>query len=284
MSTEAIEVGAEPSLASILSEAEPTTIANAEPEPARAAAPVVTTAKAEPAKAEPARGPDGKFAAKPEATATTEAPTTEKSETAPQSERPDWVNGLIAERRKRQAAERAVAQPSTEQGQPAKPDFFENPERAVDERVSERSAELDGKFFKLSLKAARATHADYDEAGRAFTEAAQRDPRLVELLRADEDPGELIYSIGTQIRELSDVNGDIVRYREKVTAEARAQLGEKDTRIKTLEQEVDGLKKQLSDLSTVGRSLNTTTSARPAAVHETDDEPLSALTRFNKKT
>jgi hypothetical protein len=150
----------------------------------------------------------------------------------------------------------------------------------VDQRVSQGTAELDGKFFRLSLKAAKAGRADYDEAGAAFAEAAKRDPRLVDALRADDDPGELIYAIGTQIRELSDVGGDILAYRSKVTAESAAKLTALEAQSKAKDAEIEALKRQLSELSTVGRSLNTTTSARPVAAHDADEDDVRTIVRF----
>lgn len=271
MSVEESDVGAQESLSEIIKgspepKSEPAKVeAKAEPEakPAESA----KAEKAEPAKAEPARGEDGKFKAKePEAAK------------EPQKQpRPDWVNGLIAERRKRQAAE-AIAQPKP------KTDFFENAEKAFDERLGEREQKWNERFFKLSLKAAQAqaSRTDYEDVATAFAEAAERDPRLIDAMRADDDPGEFIYVVGKQIRELGDVNGDIGKYREKLKAEFSAELSEKDKRLAAAESELAKLKKQYEDLSTIRGSLNTRTSGR-ASVAETDDDDLKSIVRFGNK-
>lgn len=270
MSVEASDVGAEESLSDIIKgspePSEPKVEAKAEPEAPKAEPKEL--AKAEPEKAEPLRGEDGKFKAKePEA----KAPETPKA-AEPQKARPDWVNGLIAERRKRQAAE-AAAQPKP------KTDFFENADRAFEERLGEREQKWNERFFKLSLKAAQATRTDYEEVATAFAEAAERDSRLIDAMRADDDPGEFIYVVGKQIKELGDVNGDIGKYREKVKAEFSEQLTSKDKQIAALEAELAKTKKQYEDLSTIRGSLNTRTSGR-TSVAETDEEDLKSIVRF----
>ncbi len=280
MSTEASEVGAEPSLASILSSAEPAT--ERTEAPAAAEPPAAESAKAAPAKEDRPRGANGQFAAKePAAPAEAkETPATAPAAAAQpeqKQERPDFVNAIIAERKKRQEAQRA-AQPANA----PKADFFENPQKAIEETVTEKTAPLEGRFFDMSLKAARANRDDFETAAQAFYEAGQKDARLFEAMNRSEDPGELIYALGVQLRELGDpeVNGDIIRYRKKVTAEAAKTIAERDARIKALEEENAGLKRQHTELSTVGRSLNTTTSGRQAAVEQTDEDDLKSIARF----
>lgn len=274
MSVESSEVGAEPSLSEIIKgspePSEPVKVEpKAEPEPKSEPK---EAAKAEPAQAEKAerpRGEDGKFKAKePEA-----------AKEKPQQPRPDWVNGLIAERRKRQAAEA-----NAQQQQKPKTDFFENPDKAVEERVGASEQKWNERFFKLSLKAAQAqaSRTDYEDVATAFAEAAERDPRLIDAMRADDDPGEFIYVVGKQIRELGDVNGDIGKYREKLKAEFSAELSEKDKRLAAAESELAKLKKQYEDLSTIRGSLNTRTSGR-TSVAETDDDDLKSIVRFGNK-
>lgn len=267
MSTESAEVGAQESLADIIKGTEPAKVpepvkteAKSEPPPAKTE---------EPAKAERPRGDDGKFKSKEEPAKEATKPEEEPQKTA----KPDWVNGLIAERRKRQAAEAAAAKP------PAKTDFFENAEKAFDERIGEREAKWNERFFKLSLKAAQGSRTDYDDVATAFADAAERDPRLIDAMRADDDPGEFIYVVGKQIRELGDVGGDIGKYRDKVRGEFSTQLSDKDKRIAALEAEVEKSKKDYEALSTVRGSLNTRTSGR-TSVAGTDDDDLKSIVRF----
>jgi len=283
MSTVESELGAEPSLSSILSGKDdspsaPVTESPKPTEPAPAATPEPEPAKAEATTTQP-RGEDGKFKAKSETAAT---PETKPAAEPPQAAKPKVdVSALIAERRKRQAAE---AETRAAQQAP-KPDFFENPERAIDNRVSATEARLKAQMFRLSEKAARNAHsADYDTVAQAFADAAERDPRLIDALQADDDPGELIYTLGKHIVELADVGGDLGLYREKVSTELKGQLSERDTRIKALEAEIEGLKKQYENLSTVKGSLNTRTSAASASAQVPDEEDTKSIVRFKRSS
>jgi hypothetical protein len=260
MSTVESEVGAEPSLSSILSGKDdapsaPVTESSKPAETAPAATPEPQAQSAAETSGQP-RGDDGKFKPKSETAAT---PETKPAAEQPQAAKPKVdVSALIAERRKRQAAE---AETRAAQQAP-KPDFFENPDKAIEDRIAAHETRLKGQLFRLSEKAARTAHReDYDTVAQAFADAAERDPRLIDALQADDDPGELIYTLGKHIIELADVGGDLGLYREKVSTELKGQLSERDTKIKTLEGEIAELKKQYETLSTVKGSLNTRTSA-----------------------
>lgn len=261
------EVDAEPSLAEILSDAPA-------PEPEAKAEPEAAPEPAEPEKPQRERDESGKFKAKePEK----EPEVTEEDK--PKG-KPDGIAALIAERRKRQELEKQLEAVKSQQ---PKTDFFQDPDKAFQERFSTETAKQSERFFNMSVKLARIQpgREDYDEAAQSFVEAAEADPRLYDQLRGDEDPGEFIYTVGKQIKELADVGGDIGQYRQKVTSELQTQISERDKRLQALEAELASVKKQYEELSTVGRSLNQQGSGRSTVVM-TDDDPLEDILRFGK--
>jgi hypothetical protein len=269
------------SLSSILSNKEPVEVAA--PEPTGDTTTKVETAppadgKTEKVDDKPAqvRDGNGKFAKTEAATAATTEATTETP--AAKSE----VGAIIAMRQRLQAAENRVKQ--LEGGDKvAKPSVLDDEDKAFSTRIDEGTRGLREQNYHLSVKLARMEHGtDFGAAEEAFANAAEHDDQLIAALRASADPGEYIYTVGLQIKELADVGGDFVKYREKVTAESRTQLAEKDTRIKALEAENAELKKQKTDLETLPRSLNSRTSATPAAGSE-DPEDLKSIVKFGNQ-
>src|SRR5690606_412208 len=92
-------------------------------------------------KEEPAPEPE-----KVEATVEPEQVEPEKPKAKPE------IGALIAERRKRQELEKQLEAVRAEK---PKTDFFENPDKAVEERVSQETAKTSERFFHLSVKLAR---------------------------------------------------------------------------------------------------------------------------------
>lgn len=223
------------------------------------------------------RDEGGKFAK-----AETEKPEEKPLEKPVEKPRAD-VAAIMDERRKRQALEAELKQ--LREQQPAKkPSVFENEDEAFTSRVSEGTRELREQLYTQSVEIAQLKYKGaFAEAQNAFAEAAEADPRLYEGLRAARNPGEYIYSVGLQIRELADVGGDFVKYREKLTGSMQTQLSEKDARIKALETELDAMKKAQADLDAVPRSLNSASSGAAAKGEQADDEPIEKLVRFGNK-
>lgn len=223
-----------------------------QPEPAAPSAATAQPTESEPAKAEtpqpvddkaaPARDEHGRFAKGEQIDGRTQA--------------------LREERRKRQELEARLAQFEAEK---PKTDFFENPQQAFKENLDSELAPIREKFFRLSLKAARAIRSDFDEVSEAFAQAAEADPRLHEALRQADDPGDYIYVVGKQIRELADVGGDITKYREKVEGEWKGRYGELETRFKALESEIATLKASREKAALVPQSTNAEQSATTGA-------------------
>lgn len=234
---------------------------------------------APPAETKVSRDEAGKFKAheieKPEA----EKPAEVKVD--PKVEKPKVdVSALIDERRKRQAAEEELKQLRSKQ--PEKPpSVFEDEDKALTHRVTEGTRQLRESLFNQSVKIARLQYREaFEEAQNAFAQAAEKDDRLIEMLRRSEDPGEFIYTTGTQLKELGEVGGDFVKYREKLTGDLKGQVTERDARIKALEEQVAALSK--AELSSVPKSLNTR-SAAPKGAELEPEEDIASIARFNQR-
>jgi hypothetical protein len=199
----------------------------------------------------------------------------------PQKQRAE-VAAIIDERRKRQAAEKRLAE--IEAQKPATiPSVFDNEDAAIRTRVDEGTKLLREQNYNLSVRLARMEHGDaFSEAEQAFAEAIEQDPRLLEGLRTARDPGEYIFTLGLQIKELADVGGDFLKYREKVTGALKGEVSSRDERIKALEAQVEALTKSKSELEQIPTSLNARASASTGNAEAVTQEPLSQLTRFGK--
>jgi hypothetical protein len=220
----------------------------------------------------------------PEAKVEAKVETPEVVETKPEkTEKPRVdVAAIIDERRKRQEAERKLADALKAQPE-KKPSVFEDEDAAIAARVAEGTRPLREMLYKQSMRAARATYKEgFSDAETAFMEAAEADPRLYEGLRSSDDPGEYIYNVGIQIRELSDVGGDFIKYREKVTAQSRAELDGLKQQFDAQTAQITALQAQLKELEAIPRSLNTP-SLTPAKGEEADDEGIETIVRFGNK-
>lgn len=205
-------------------------------------------------------------------------PEAEKKTEKPELSRRD-VAAIIDERRKRQELEAKLKEYQNKPQE--KPSVFEDEDKAISVRLDEGTRTLRETLFKQSVKLARMEHKDaYAEAETAFMEAAEADPRLYESLRNSDDPGEYIYHIGLQIKELSDVGGDFIKYREKVSSQYKVKLSEQEQQIAALKAENEALKKAQQDLETLPRSLNKATSVTAPKIGEQDPEDIKSIVRF----
>jgi hypothetical protein len=192
------------------------------------------------------------------------------------------VAALIDERRRRQAAEARVKELEGQKPEKA-PSVFEDEDKAIGHRVDSGTRSLRESLFNQSVKIAQLVHKeDYEEVSKAFLDASDKDERLIEALRRAEDPGEFIYTTGLQLKEMGDVGGDFVKYREKLTGDLRTQLTERDAKIATLEKQIADLAAAQAELSTLPKSLNTR-SAAPKAGEVEPDEDISSIARFNQR-
>jgi septal ring factor EnvC (AmiA/AmiB activator) len=193
------------------------------------------------------------------------------------------VAAIIELRRRTQAAEARVRELEGGKDKAAKPSVLDDEDKAFDTRIDEGTRGLREQNYHLSVKLARMEHRDdFATAEEAFANAAEQDDRLIAGLRASADPGEYIYTVGLQIKELAEVGGDFVKYREKVTGEARTKISDLETRNKALEAQVAELTKQKTDLETLPRSLNSRPSGSAPVSGSEDPEDIKSLTRFGK--
>ena len=252
-----------------------------EPEkPAEAAPPAA--AKEEPApeadKPQRARDETGKFT-KAEEPAEKPAEKAEKPKLSTAE-----VAAIIDERRKRQEAEQRYADLLKQTQKPAeRPSVFENEDAAISSRVAEGNQPLREAIYKLSVKAARGLYKDFGDAEQAFLEAMEKDERLLHGLRQSDDPGEYIYTMGIHVRELADVGGDLMKYRDKVTAVSQSKIDDQAKQIAALTAEVESLKKAQSDLESVPRSLNNTSSGSSPKAGDEDPEDIRSIARFGNQ-
>lgn len=225
------------------------------------------------AKADRSRDEEGRFKKAEEKAETPEKPAKQQMSSAD-------VAAIIDERRKRQALESELAKLRQEQARPTeKPSIFDNEDAAIMSRVQEANQPLRETVYKLSVKAARGVHNDFDEAAEAFADASGRDPRLIEGLRASDDPGEYIYTMGIHVRELADVGGDLMKYRDKVTSASQAKLDEQAKQIASLMSEIETLKKSQAEIAAVPRSLNALPSGAVKASDQ-DADDINSIVRF----
>jgi len=205
-----------------------------------------------------------------------------KAAETPPAEKPksgDQTGAIIAMRQRLQAAENRVRELEGS-GKAAPPSVLEDEDRAFNTRIDQGTRGLREQNFRMSMKLARLTHGEtFAQAEQAFAEAAEQDERLIAGLRASDDPGDYIYTVGLQIKELASVGGDFVKYREKIAAESQAQLTERDNRIKALEAEVASLKQSQTAREEVPASLNRQPSGAVPA-REGDSMDVNKIVRF----
>jgi hypothetical protein len=269
MSAESSEVFAPTSLADIFSGKAPET-----------AAPVTTEA---PKDEKPAA--DNAASASP-SEAQVDAKSKDKSDDKPQRDRDEHGRftktdeeikalrtAMQDERRKRQDLEARLAKQAQP---PPKKDFFEDPEGALNERDAKLRNEADERFFKLTERAAKARHTDYEEVVSAFFEDAQNDPALAQQIysqvRSADDPAQFLYNTAKIRAEMKAVGGDLAKYREGVEAPLKTQLAERDAKIKELETQLANLGKLSPSLNNQQSSTRAQVEADAAATHTPLDE------------
>lgn len=265
----------EESLSSILSNSAPPVEKPAEATGESSAPPAEKVEKTE-AK-ETARDESGKFT-KVETKAEVEKPATPE----PVKPRAD-VAAIIDERRKRQALEKQIAE-LTANKPAAKVSVFDNEDEAIRSRVDEATRPLREAHYNLSMRYARTAHGEgFAEAEASFMEAAEANPSLYEGLRNAGDPGQYIYMHGTFHKEMSEVGGDILKYREKVTTETAGKLSEVTKENASLKAQIEALTKAQAELEALPKSLNSRASGSTPKAGEGDDEDIKSIARFGNK-
>ena len=197
------------------------------------------------------RGPDGKFASKqtgvdeePKAEAPTEPaeavpPTADhlpkevyEPLKAVRNENKELKQQLEALRQQQEAFQQQVQR---QQPQAAEPDWWENPDAAMQAMLEKFGDQIVQRFqqqqqmerINASETAARARHDDYGDAFQAFQKAAMANPALVQQMSAAADPAEFAYAKGKSALELErygSVDELLKAERAKWEAEVKAAI------------------------------------------------------------
>jgi hypothetical protein len=188
-----------------------------------------------PAKTEPAPTPEDKQEAAEEAAPKEETKTESKQSDQHDSRVP--LAALHEERRKRQELEARLAEVERRAREPAKQEpkkepededaeFYRNPrayvEAKLDAKLGAQREEIEKRRIDHSVEAAKRRYQDYQDAERAFMDAANKSPALWQEMRAQYDPAEYAYQVGKSIQEMSGVT-DLGAYKAKIKAEAIAE-------------------------------------------------------------
>jgi len=180
------------------------------------------------------------------------------------------MSALLAERAKRQQAEQRAAdlERRLQAGnqQPAT-DFFEDPEKAVQEQVATAVAPFRQAMFQQSLTVAQSQYQDFDEAAEHFAQLVEQNPQLRDNWLASDNPGEFAYVVGSSTPQ----------YRQAFAKRYTDQVAAKDTEIATLKAEIATLKN--SQLERVPESLNRQPSGAIPA-RESNDLDVRNIVRF----
>lgn len=219
--------------------------------------------KAEPEAKETSRDDAGRFAPK-------------EAKTEKQPLQPADIAAIIDERRKRQDAERRLQQYETGT---AKPDFWEDPEKAVNARLQEFVSPLKSELLDLQVENARLKNPDFDESMMAFLQAAQSDPNLSTLADNAPNPLQFIYREGKRIKELAAYGGDLNKRDEAKFGEFKGEIAKRDQQIATMQAQLDQLTKSQAELDAVPRSLSKTPSSSPK-MSDADPDDLASIVRF----
>lgn len=227
------------------------------------------------------RDDKGKFAAKPDEL--------ESLRTAHLAERKKRQE---AERRAREAEERAAAAAKPKDDKPKK-DFWDDPEGALEERLSAREQKLqqeaDARYFTLCETIVKREHADYEEIVGELMEETDADKSLAQQVfaaaKAAENPAEYLYKTAKNRREMKAVGGDLDKFKDSLTTPLKTTIAERDKTISDQAKQIKSLQDQLDKLGKVPSSLNAEPSASRAAVdaESAENDSLTAIVEPRKK-
>lgn len=201
-------------------------------------------AKSEPETPEPEARDEPEGVTEPESPEPTAAPPA----ATPDKESHVPLAALMAERDKRKEASRKAEElekrikeleQQTQAAPAPAPDFYQNPERYVQEVVGTVEKRATDRLYAALEEAERERHDDFDEVMQAVTARAQENPALVQQILSAKNPAAHAYKLGKKALELDQLQADPDSYRAKVEAEVRAKIAK--------EQELAGLKQQQAD-------------------------------------
>lgn len=106
---------------------------------------------------------------------------------------------------------------------PEKVDFWEEPEKIIEQRVNAVEERLTMRFLDMSEAAAKARHPDFNQKYDVFAELIRDRPDLYGAMLNSPDPGEFVYKTAAQAIAVKEM-GDPDAYRAKLESEIRAKL------------------------------------------------------------
>jgi hypothetical protein len=218
---------------------------------------------------EPAAQADDKpaDAAKPDDAAP--PPDADKGKQEPKEE---WTKAaVIDERRKRQDAERRLAELEKKLQEPAKkPDLFEDPEGVLSQHRQEVGQQLLETRIDLSEELMREQHPDYDELKEEFVQLATENPFYADQLAKAKNPAKFAYETAKKARQAASL-GDVDKMRAELESKIRGELEQKIRKELEGKFEKDGKKRD----ATGEPSLAATTAKSSAST--VPDESLDSI-------
>jgi len=181
---------------------------------------------------------------------------------------------LHAARKRAEAAEARLA----ELERKPKTSVLEDEDKAFGERLSEATSPLRQQIFRLSVNYAKRVpgREDYDEVYDFMNAEVQAHPELFQQIDQD-DPGESIYKLGKIRKELSEVGGDLTKYREHITAKTATELSQAREEIKALKAQIAADQASKEKKAQIPQSLNAEPSGSPKDETFAGPKPLKAV-------
>jgi hypothetical protein len=154
----------------------------------------------------------------------------------------DQFKGYLTEKRKRQELEQQVAAlqaqfAQVQQQRPVEPEteFWDNPkvaiasevQRAVQQVLQAQQQQQTMERINVSETAAKAKYADYEDAFRAFQQAASANPSLIQQMTGNADPADFAYRTGKRsldLEKLGSLDELLAAEKAKWEQEARAAM------------------------------------------------------------
>jgi hypothetical protein len=183
--------------------------------------------------------PDGEKAEKgdpgePEKKDTAAPPATELDKKEPEHVP---LAALKAEREKRQALERQLAELRTTSKQPgadkaqdttdkqaAAASFYDDPEGFVRTQITQAQRQAESRLYAALEADAREQFPDFDEVMEQVVERVKENPALREQIFRSPNPARAAYRLGKQFRDADALQKDPEAVREQIRAEERARL------------------------------------------------------------
>lgn len=175
-------------------------------------------------------------------------PTAETPAATPDKESHVPLAALMAERDKRKEASRKAEElekrikelEQQTKAEPAPlPDFYQNPERYVQEVIGTVEARASDRLYAALEEAERERHDDFDEVMQAVMDRAKDNPALAQQIMNAKNPAAAAYKLGKKALEFDQLQANPDAYRAQIEAEVRAKIAK--------EQELAGLKQQQAD-------------------------------------